>query len=201
MRLRTVPRSLGAIAAAHLWAVLVIGCTTGPPPISGAVNERSEAMALAWELLNENKDVGGILAIKSVTPATRALIEEIASSCRRSAKAIEEVARSQDLSLEDDGLPTAERRVRAAIRAARTRELLLTFGSEFERSLVLAQIEAMGYASALLQEVADQLGAAASEEVVRRFEADATHFGALRGRAIGRLELVPDEDADPPSEP
>jgi hypothetical protein len=168
------------------------GCAARPPSISGAVTERSEALALAWNVLAENKDVAGILAIKSVTPETGTLIREIAEACRRTAGTIERIAKAEGLPLGEDGLPVAETRVRASIRARMTRELLLASGPTFERSLLLTQVEALGYASNLLEEVAAQLRAAERPGPAIDIEAEATRFAELRGRVIRRLRV---EDA------
>ena len=172
-----------------------VGCAARPPSISGAVTERSEALTLAWNVLAENKDVAGILAIKSVTPATGTLIREIAEACRRAAGTIERIAKAEGLPLDEDGLPVAETRVRAAIRARVTRELLFASGPTFERSLLLTQVEALGYASNLLEEVASQLRAAERPGPAIDVETEATRFAALRGRVIRRLRV---EDAPIP---
>lgn len=179
---------MAAAATALQTPAFLVACTA-PPRISGAVGERSEAMALAWGLLKENQDVAGILAIKSVSDDTETLVREIAAAGRQAAVTLEGVARREGLPLDDDGLPAAERRVRASIRARMTRELLLGSGAAFERSLLLSQIEALGYASNLLEEVAAQLRTVDLDDAAVDLDGEAKRFSALRVRAIGRLRI------------
>jgi len=168
------------------------GCTAGPPAISDDVDERSEAMALAWNLLSQNREVAGILSIKGTTPGTKALIEEIAAASDAAADTLERVARAEGMPLEDDGLPAAEVRVRAAIRARVSRELLFSSGRAFERTLLLTQVEALGYASDLLEEVAARLRATDLPEDAEEIRHEAAAFAALRVRVVDRLRIASD---------
>lgn len=189
MRRSGAAKVVGVLGAVLLGGAGPSGCAGAPPAISGRVDERSEGMALAWNVLDENQDVAGILAIKSVSPTTETLVREIAKACETARATIERIAESTGTPLDDDGLPVAERRVRASIRARMTRELLMGSGPAFERSLLLAQVEALGYASNLLAEVAAQLRSVDLDEAAVELDAEAKRFASLRVAVIRRLRV------------
>lgn len=187
--------------SALLPALLLVGsaiaplasCTASPPAISGEADERSEAMALAWKVLADNKGLDGILLVKKPAPAIAALLREIASACGESADRLASIAARERIPLERTGLPRAEQRVRSQIAGATTRELLMSSGATFERRVLLTQVEALGYAAALLAEVAAQLEAAGLDEDARAIAADRATLASLRKRVVDRLAVVDDD--------
>ncbi len=182
--------------------VPLASCTASPPAISGEVGERSEAMALAWKLLADNKSVDGILLLKKPDPAIASLLREISRVCGETADRIAAIAARERIPLDETGLPRAEQRVRAEIRATRTRELLMSSGATFERRVLLTQVEALGYGMALLAEVSAQLRTAGLEADAQTIAADGTTLASLRKRVVDLLAVeiaMPDGGGSSPA--
>lgn len=187
------------------WAVVLVACAAGPttllgcgarpPAIRGTVDERSQAMSLAWQLLSDNSGVDGILAIKSPSDATAGLLREIARTCGEAASRLESIAKAHSIPLDATGLPAPEVRVRSSIKGATTRELLFSSGDAFERRVLLTQVEALGYAEALLDEVAAQLKAADLAKDAEQVASEGDALGSLRVKVIHRLAVA----AEPPA--
>jgi hypothetical protein len=117
-----------------------------------AVSVRNNAFSLLHQLLNEQKDVSKILIIKRESRELNLLIKEIAAASGRGAKQLEDFARQDaSLALNAIGLPAGELATRDAIANTRKKELLGRSGIEFERSLLLTEIEALSYATHLAQ--------------------------------------------------
>jgi len=183
------------------WAVLLaaaaagstsslLGCGTRPPAIRGTIDERSQAMSLAWRVLSDNAGVDGILAIKSPSEATAGLLREIATTCGEAASRLETIAKASSIPLDATGLPAPEVRVRSAIKGATTRELLFSSGDAFERRVLLTQVEALGYADALLDEVSAQLKAADLSKDAEEVAAYGDRLASLRVKVIDRLAVA-----------
>ncbi len=177
----------GALAA---MVFTVVGCANSPPPIRGTVDERSQAMSLAWDLLADERKVDGLLVIKSADSSIAELLKEIATACGEAADRLEAIAEAQEVPLDDSGLPPAEVRVRAEIAAATTRELLFTSGATFERRILLTQVEALGYGAALLAEVSGQLEAAGLASEAEAVAADGNRLASLRKRVVDLLAVT-----------
>lgn len=165
-------------------------CAASPPAISGEFGERSEAMAIAWNLLADNKSVDGILLVKKPDPAIASLLREISRVCGETADRIAAIAAREQIPLDETGLPVAEERVRAEIRGARTRELLMSSGATFERWVLLTQVEALGYGMTLLAEVAAQLRRTGLEADADALAGDATTLASLRERVVDLLTVA-----------
>ena len=165
-------------------------CAASPPAISGEVDERSEAMSLAWKLLADNKSVDGILLVKKPDPAIASLLREISRVCGETADRIAAIAARERIPLDETGLPVAEERVRAEIRATRTRELLMSSGTTFERRVLLTQVEALGYGMALLAEVSAQVRAMGLDADADAIASDATTLASLRKRVFDLLTVA-----------
>ena len=205
-----LPRMRRARAAGPLAAMLAAGvgfaslasCAASPPAISGEVGELSEAMALAWKLLADNKSVDGILLLKKPDPAIASLLKEIAKVCGESADRLAAIAARERIPLDETGLPRAEQRVRSQIAGATTRELLMSSGATFERRVLLTQVEALGYGMALLAEVSAQLRAAGLDSDADAIAADATTLASLRKRVVDLLAVeiaMPDGGGSSPA--
>jgi hypothetical protein len=137
-----------------LVAVLQFGCRTAQRPVSGtqssAANAPSQAHALLFGLLGDEKNVSKILIIKRERPELRALINEISQRAGKAHKELEAFAKSdRTLNLKDQGLPSAEVLTRKAIAKTRAKELLTESGKEFELRLLLTQNEALTYGAHL----------------------------------------------------
>ena len=149
-----------------LVAVIQLGCRTAPRPISetgssASTASSSQAHALLFGLLGDEKNVSKLLIIKRERPELRALIHEISERAGKAHKELEAFAKSdRTLNLKDQGLPSAEVLTRNAIAKARTKELLTESGKEFELRLLLTQNEALTYGGYLAATAAasDTLG-------------------------------------------
>ncbi|MGA1516730.1 MAG: hypothetical protein ACO396_03045 [Phycisphaerales bacterium] len=186
-------RLLPALLFAGAAAGPIVSCAATPPAISGEIDERSEAMALAWKLLADNKGVDGLLIIKKPDPAIAALLKDVAAACGSAANLIAEIAAREGIPLKETGLPPAELRVRSEITAATTRELLMSSGPNFERRVLLTQVEALGYGKVLLAEVAAQLETAGLAEDAEAIAAYGATLASLRKRTVDLLEVADSE--------
>lgn len=150
-----------------LLLALVAGCGTvqrsGPEAQSSESNAPTQAHALLFGLLGDEKNVSKLLIIKRERPELRGLINEISERAGKAHKELEGFAKSdRTLNLKDQGLPSAEVLTRNAIAKARAKELLTESGKEFELRLLLAQNEALTYGAYLAAT------AAASDTVAHR---------------------------------
>lgn len=134
-----------------------------PAPPTGPVSARSvdattrnNACALLDDLLGDEKNLGKILIVKRESPELKRLVKDISETASRGAKLLQSLAKNDpSLRLEDLGLPPGEQAARKAI-ARRTRyELLHASGVEFERRLLLTQVQALNYARHLAAVVAE----------------------------------------------
>jgi hypothetical protein len=180
------PSPLLSALLASLAATLPLASCASPRPaaIAGAASARSEGFALAWSLFADNAAVDRSLALKTVSPATGTLVREIAAESRRIAAALEAIARRESLPLDAAGLPATEVAVRQRLRERAAWELLAARGERFERRLLLSQVEALAYGSALLEQLAADSPDAADAASLRD---EAAAAAALRERAIARL--------------
>lgn len=192
-RRRGAGRTMAMVLFAGMATQALAACAAQPPAISGEIDERSEAMALAWKLLADNKGVDGLLIIKKPDPAIAALLKEVAAACGSAANLIAEIAAREGIPLKETGLPPAELRVRSEITAATTRELLMSSGPNFERRVLLTQVEALGYGKVLLAEVAAQLETAGLAEDAEAIAAYGATLASLRKRTVDLLEVADSE--------
>jgi hypothetical protein len=106
--------------------------------------------ALLHELLGQERKVSMLLVIKGEREALERVIDEIAAVSDAAYERLEELAEADPgLNLTDTGLPQEERRTRELIAATRQEQLLEASGRELELQLLLAQNEALVYASHL----------------------------------------------------
>lgn len=182
---RSSPRRRRFLAAA-LAACLPLAACASPRAVAidGVASDRSEGLSLAWSLFAENAAVDRALALRTVSPATAALVGEIAAESRRLADRLEAMAVRESLPLGAAGLPRAEVEVRRRLREQATWELLSARGERFERRLLLSQVEALSYGAALLEWLATHAAGPADAAALR---AEAESVAALRQRAIDRL--------------
>jgi hypothetical protein len=132
-------------------AVLLAGCQSpGARPPSKNVASRSvrnNGYSLLHQLLDEQKGVSLLRFIRPEHPDVKKLLNKIATTSGTGAKLLEAFAKDDpSIQLDDLGLPPAELATRAAIAAAKKKELLNQSGDTFELTLLLTQTEALSYA-------------------------------------------------------
>lgn len=149
----------GVISAIHLLlltamfsvACILSGCES-PKAVrtsaSGAAQStRNNCYSLLYQLLNEEKNVHLLLIIKREQNDVKSLIKKISDASSTGAKLLEEFARKDpSLRLDDIRLPPGETATREAIASTKKKELLGRKDDEFERTLLLTQIQALSYA-------------------------------------------------------
>ena len=113
---------------------------------------RNNCYSLLHQLLNDEKDVSMLRFIKREQPEVKILIGKIAKHSADGSKLLEEFAKHDpSIVLEDIRLPSGEMATRDSIASTKKKELLGQSGDEFELSLLLAQAEALSYASHLAE--------------------------------------------------
>lgn len=149
----------GVISAIHLLlltamfsvACILSGCES-PKAVrttasSAAQSTRNNCYSLLYQLLNEEKNVNLLLIIKREQNDVKRLIKKISDASSTGAKLLEEFARKDpSIKLDDIRLPPGETATREAIASTKKKELLARTGDEFERTLLLTQIQALSYA-------------------------------------------------------
>lgn len=178
-------------------ATLLLGCASAPaqPVPETLVSPTSRhGYALLFSLMTQEKDLSKLLLIKREREDFSELIGDIARTCGDAHERLEALAEADPtLDLEDTGLPRAEPLTREAIQKTRTQQLLTENGKEFEIQLLLAQNEALTYASHLTEVLARAEPDTARLELVRFLWKD---FEGLQARLWtllrGRYHWTPD---------
>lgn len=149
-----------------LYIALLIGAITGgcgsmspnpdEPPPQRAPAVRNNAYSLLYQLLNDERDVSKLLLIKRDSRELNRLAKDISITSGRAADQLKGFGEQDGaLALNATDLPPGEAATRNAIAATKTKELLSSSGDAFERSFLLAQIEALNYAAHLATVAAD----------------------------------------------
>src|SRR5688572_21080656 len=92
-------KSTAAFAMFCLLASMVftMGCSSTPAPeartFDATDTDRNQGYALLYVLLGKNQDVDKILTIKSTTPATAAIVKDIAKLCKDAKLKLDEFAK------------------------------------------------------------------------------------------------------------
>jgi hypothetical protein len=140
-----------------------------PEPAPRAASSRDHGYALLYALMGQQKHVSKLLIVKGERDDLDDLIQQIAETSEAAHEALEELAEDDpSFDLDDTGLPAAEVETREAIADTRTAQLLESSGGEFELQLLLAQNEALVYATHLC-------------EVLARAEPDRARLALVRG--------------------
>jgi hypothetical protein len=122
---------------------------------SSGTDVSANASSLLYDVLSDERHVGKLLLIKRERPEVNRLIKKIAETARVAAGQIERFAeqdgnvRSAAAALKSAGLPPGELATREAVADTKRRQLLQSSGEEFERLLLLTQLEALSYTSHL----------------------------------------------------
>ena len=128
---------------------LLTGCQSPKAPLTqafAAPSTRNNGYSLLHQLLAQQKNVGLLRFIRPEQADVKELMKQIAATSGAGATLLEKFAKEDpSISLEDFRLPPAEVATRAAIAAAKQKELLSQSGSTFELTLLLTQTEALNY--------------------------------------------------------
>lgn len=130
--------------------MFTLGCSSTPAPKARTFDateaERNQGYALLYILLGKNQDVDKILSIKSTTPATEAIIKDIARLCKDAKIKLDEFAKQDPtLGMAAHGLPKYEQQTREAIESTTTKRLLFVSGDTFEVRLLQTQAQSTDY--------------------------------------------------------
>jgi len=139
------------LAAVFSVACVQSGCqspkTVRPSEMSAVQSTRNNCYSLLNQLLNEEKNVHLLLIVKREKKDVNILIKKISDASSTGAKLLEEFAKKDpSIKLDEIRLPPGETATREAIASTKKKELLGRKGDEFERTLLLTQIQALSYA-------------------------------------------------------
>lgn len=161
--------------------MFLTGCSLAPrqPPPEGAV---PKGLAVLHQLMQDERQVADIFAIKGVPGETEVIIKQIAASADGTAKLLKQWRDTDEAPLEGV-LPAMELAARDRIASKTTSALLFSGGKTFEVRLLLTQSEATQYAAALCAVLAEHL----PEERAKQLTAVGTRFEKLHGLVVKRL--------------
>ena len=177
-----------ALVVAGLGASLVMpGCSTpraGRLPASAGSNAEFDAgFTLLHDLLASEARVDGILMLKSATPETEQLLNDIAQASVEMRDQLDDMAKADPaLTREASGLPMIESVAREGIASDTTLALLGAGSEDFEFLMLLSQEKAMSYGRHLARSLA------ASDPVPTRAE----QFNLMASRLAGFHKRVMD---------
>ena len=114
-----------------------------------APTELGGGYALLDQLLSDEKNLSKILIIKKVSPQVSDLIKAISERTKSANKEIDLFFPHGKELEEQLGLPPFERLARASLGKRKQSELLHAKGAQFEKLLLITQVEALYYAVAL----------------------------------------------------
>ena len=136
-------------------AILVCGCqSVGNSRTSrdsaADPSLRNNAYSLLYDLLDDERHVSKLLIIKRDSRELNRLINQISETAADGAKRLKEFAdKDPSLNLTALALPPAEQATREAIANTKKNQLLGRSGADFERTLLLTQMEALNYGTHL----------------------------------------------------
>ena len=136
--------------------ILVSGCALSPerrdpaPAMQGGLDLRNNAYSLFYDLLQDERHLSKLLIVKRDRRELNQLVKKISQTAADAADRLKALAKSdRSLDLLSTSLPPGEAATRKAIADTKKRELLGRSGWEFERTLLLTQMEALSYGSHL----------------------------------------------------
>ena len=114
-----------------------------------AVNDGHRTVAEGYSLLygvaSQQKDIGKLLGVKFESDAVDAVITEVAGYAGEVSAQLEDMSRRYPaLTINTQFLPAVEVRTREAIAQETTAEFKSTKGKDFERRLLLSQLNSLG---------------------------------------------------------
>jgi hypothetical protein len=132
----------------------ISGCSTHPVPkaevFDASMTDLNQGYALLYTLVGKNEKVDQIFILKNATPATKAVVQDIAKLCRETQEQLDAFAKQDPkLGMSNHGLPKFEVKTREAIESTTTRKLLGSSGDLFEKRLLQTQAQSTNYLSHL----------------------------------------------------
>ena len=144
------------------FSCLLAGCQAPvrqpPPPPAANLSQaiRNNSCSLLHQLLDQEKDVSLLRFIKRENVDLKALLKRVSAAAKAGAVKLEAFAKADaSLPLQDYRLPPGEEKTRAEIKSRQKKQLLHESGARLEFTLLLSQVEALNYASALARVAAE----------------------------------------------
>jgi hypothetical protein len=130
--------------------------STAPLTRSDTAKNLSEGYAILQDLMRQEARVRGVLAIRTLTPESKSILNAIAEAAEDLLQVLEGFAKKDPaLFGQDRGLPVAENLAREAIAGEVTRSILYGNQERFRKELLLSQIQATEYTRYLLTSLAE----------------------------------------------
>ena len=148
-----VPRRVPLLLLTFLGVLTIIGCASVReriPIVGERQHIRNEGYSLLFELASKESDVDKILILKHAQAPITAEIKAIAMTfqkCRTQLEAFKKTDPS--LRFQASDFPALEKKTRDAIESTTTKRLLISAGENFERELLLTQLQSLDYGSHL----------------------------------------------------
>lgn len=150
---------------------------------------RNNALALLYDLMGDEKNLGKVLLIKHHSDQLGKLVKDISNAAGEGVKMLNSMAKKEPgLNLKETDLPQGETATREAISKTKERELLHSADAEFELQLLLTQTDALSYGAHLAQ-----VAAANESEEERRQELSSlsARLTALHEQVVAMLRHGP----------
>lgn len=137
-------------------ALLFCGCQwIDKPSEKIETSELNYGYGLLYDVVSQEQDVDKILWIKRVNPELQNLIKQIAELSGKVTDELDSWKKEDpSLILSATGLPELEVKTRDRIAHYKTFDLLGTWGDDFERDLILTQLEALNYMAYMMKSLA-----------------------------------------------
>jgi hypothetical protein len=147
---------LGLALAALVWGCQTAATNRSSAPATDGIALRNNLYSLLYQLLSDERHVSKLLLVKSESRPVNHLIKRISDAAAEGADRLKDFAKKEaSLNLAVEDLPPGERATRQAIAATKRKQLLKSSGAEFERALLLTQMEALNYGAHLAEVAAE----------------------------------------------
>ncbi len=167
-------------------ALMLAGCAANKPlPDNTPDRDMIVGYSLLYSVVKDEANVDGLFILRKSSESTRAVVVAIAEASRQAKKDLEDMAAADpQLRLDVTDLPAAEADARSIIATDTSKKLL--FGDEFERTLLLSQLNATQYMGALAQYLSERERnegrSATLKDLVQR-------MNELHGEVLERVEI------------
>ena len=164
----------------------------GPSQAPGEADKlavRNNAASLLYDLLGQEKNVSKILLIKKKAPAFDKLIKDISKTADDEEKQLDQFAKDNPaFDLHQMKLPPGEAATREAQSKAQEHAILTAKDQTFEFDLLLAQAQALDYASHLAGVAAENSTIPGEEREFKALEGD---LHGLYMQVVAQMRVVP----------